>query len=79
MCGSFIRFSMPVYPGAQWVLSLPKRLRWYLYRDPVLSTLVLKIFLDEVERALHRGAPEAPAEARFGVIAFIHRFGNRTT
>ena len=59
----------------QWVLSLPKRLRWYLYRDPALSTLVLKIFLDEVERALHRGAPEAPAEARFGAIAFIHRFG----
>ncbi len=26
-------------------------------------------------RALHRGAPEAPAEARFGAIAFIHRFG----
>ena len=52
-----------------------KRLRWYLYRDPVLRPLVLKIFLDEVERALHGGAPEAPAEARFGALAFIHRFG----
>ncbi len=66
---------MPVYPGAQWVLSLPNRLRWYLYRDPALSIQILKIFLQEIERALHRGAPEAPTEARFGVIAFIHRFG----
>ena len=60
---------MPVYPGAQWVLSLPKRLRWYLYRNPALSTLVLEIFLEEIERALHRGAPKAPAGARFGAIA----------
>jgi len=33
-----------------WVLSLPKWLRWYLHRDAALSTRVLRIFLEEIER-----------------------------
>jgi hypothetical protein len=66
---------IPPVAMRQWVLSLPKRLRWYLHRDPALSTRVLRIFLEEIERALQGAAPEAPAEARFGAIAFIHRFG----
>jgi len=66
---------IPPVAMRQWVLSLPKRLRGYLHRDPALSTRVLRIFLEEIERALQRAAPEAPAEARFGAIAFIHRFG----
>ena len=30
MCGSFTRFSTPVYPGARWVPALPKRQRYFL-------------------------------------------------
>jgi hypothetical protein len=46
MCGSFIRFSTPVYPGAQWVLSLPKRLRYFLHHDSALTMKVLRIFCE---------------------------------
>jgi hypothetical protein len=35
MCGSFIRFSTPVYPGAQWVLSL-------YFRNHLLDFLVTR-------------------------------------
>lgn len=66
---------IPPVAVRQWVLALPKRLRGYLFRDPELSTRALQIFLEEIERALRRGAPEALAEARFGAIAFLHRFG----
>jgi hypothetical protein len=66
---------IPPVAMRQWVLSLPKRLRWYLHHDAALSTPVLRIFLEEIERALQRAAPEAPAAARFTAIAFIHRFG----
>ena len=40
-----------------------------------LSTAVLRIFLEEIEQALCRAAPEAPTEARFGAIALLHRCG----
>lgn len=66
---------IPPVPMRQWVLALPKRLRWHLYRDPALSSAALRIFLEEIEQALRRAAPEASAEARFGAIAFLHRFG----
>jgi hypothetical protein len=33
-------------------LSLPKRLRWHLHRDPVLATAVLRSFLRAMEQAL---------------------------
>jgi hypothetical protein len=51
----------PVFPGApvrQWVLSFPKRLRYFLHRQSNLVNPVLRIFLGEVEAAL-RSAPVA--------------------
>jgi hypothetical protein len=42
------------------VLSVPKRLRYYLQSDPAVQTLALHIFLSAVEQSLRRCAPEAP-------------------
>ena len=57
------------------MLSLPKRLRGFLHRDPALAGRVLRIFLAEVERALRRQCPDAGAKARAGAVVFPHRFG----
>ena len=38
----------PELPVRQWVLSLPKRLRYFLQREPIAVTAVLHIFLRSV-------------------------------
>jgi hypothetical protein len=65
----------PPLPVRQWVLSVPKRLRWYLEREPKAITAVLHIFLRVVEAHLRRSCPGASAQARFGALSFVHRFG----
>ncbi|MFE8033286.1 transposase [Thiohalocapsa marina] len=47
---------------------MPKRLRWYLEREP------RDILLRVIEAHLRRGAG-AGSQARFGAVSFIHRFG----
>jgi len=66
----------PKVPVRQWVLSLPKRLRYYLYHDPKISSKVLKIFLDEISKQLkqHIDTP-SNSKVRLGGTSFIHRFG----
>jgi hypothetical protein len=66
---------IPPVPVRQWVLSLPKRLRGFLHRDPALAGRVLRIFLEEVERALRGQCLGAGAKARTGAVVFPHRFG----
>jgi hypothetical protein len=66
----------PRVPVRQWVLSLPKRLRYFLHHDPALIGPVLRIFLDAVEDRLKASSPGAPAPARFGAVTFVHRFGS---
>jgi hypothetical protein len=66
----------PQVPVRQWVLSLPKRLRYFLHQDPALIGPVLRIFLDAVEDRLEASSPGAPAPARFGAVTFVHRFGS---
>ncbi len=65
----------PPLPVRQWVLSVPKRLRWYLEREPKAVTAVLHILLRVVEAHLRRSSPGASAQARFGAVSFVHRFG----
>ena len=55
------------------VLSLPKRLRYYLERDPKVASAVLHIYLRVVEAHLRRLCPEASERARFGAVSFVHR------
>jgi len=65
----------PPLPVRQWVLSVPKRLRYFLEREPGAVTAVLHIFLRVVEAHLRRSSPGASARARFGAVSFVHRFG----
>ena len=66
----------PKVPVRQWVLSLPKRLRYYLYHDPKIASKVLKIFLDEISKQLkqHIDTPHE-SKIKLGGVSFIHRFG----
>ena len=47
---------IPFVPVRQWVLSLPKRLRYFLAHDPKVTGGVLRIFLRSVEGALRKAA-----------------------
>jgi hypothetical protein len=64
----------PPLPVRQWVLSVPKRLRWYLEREPRAISAVLHILLRVIEAHLRQGSG-ASSQARFGAVSFIHRFG----
>lgn len=64
----------PRMPVRQWVLSLPKRLRYHL-DDADLQTAVLHSVLRCIEQGLRHGLVAADGQARLGAIVFIHRFG----
>ena len=44
----------PRLPVRQWVLSVPKRLRYFMQRDRVVLNMVLRIFLRVIAQALER-------------------------
>jgi hypothetical protein len=67
---------LPRLPVRQWVLSLPKRLRYYLQHDREALNSALRIFVDEIERHLRAHCLGAGPQARAGALAFIHRFGS---
>jgi hypothetical protein len=54
---------------------MPKRLRYFLEREPKAVTAVLHILLRVVEAHLRKHSPGASAQARFGAVSFVHRFG----
>jgi len=64
----------PPLPVRQWVLSVPKRLRWYLERELRAVSAVLHILLRVIE-AHRRRSSGGNAQTRFGAVSFIHRFG----
>jgi len=66
----------PALTVRQWVLSLPKRLRYFLQREPAAVTAVLHIFLRSVEATLRAHSPGAGPRARLGAVSFVHRFGS---
>jgi hypothetical protein len=65
----------PHQPVRQWVLTLPKRLRYFLQHNPQIATAVLHIFLRVIEQTLRRCSPGAGPRARLGAVSFLHRFG----
>jgi hypothetical protein len=44
----------PRLPVRQWVLSVPKRLRYFMQRDGVVLNMVLRIFLRVIAQSLCR-------------------------
>jgi hypothetical protein len=67
---------LPRLPVRQWVLSVPKRLRYFLQRDANLQGAALRLFLRAVEQCLRAHSPGSDPAARLGAVAFIHRFGS---
>jgi len=69
----------PRLPVRQWVLSVPKRLRYFMQRDGAALNLVLRIFLRVISQSLQSNCPGAAqvnrAALHIGAVAFIHRFG----
>ena len=70
----------PRLPVRQWVLSVPKRLRYFMQRDGVVLNMVLRIFLRVIAQSLQTHAPGTAnvdtAALHIGAVAFIHRFGS---
>ena len=70
----------PRLPVRQWVLSVPKRLRYFMQRDGAVLGMVLRIFLRVIEQTLQANSPGAAsvdkAALHIGAVAFIHRFGS---
>jgi len=67
---------LPDLAVRQWVLSVPKRLRYFLQRDAALQGAALRLFLRVVEQCLRAHSPGSGPAARLGAVAFIHRFGS---
>jgi hypothetical protein len=70
----------PRLPVRQWVLSVPKRLRYFMQRDGAVLNMVLRIFLRVIAQSLQfncSGAAQVDRAAlHIGALAFIHRFGS---
>ena len=70
----------PRLPVRQWVLSVPKRLRYFMQRDGAVLNMVLRIFLRVIAQNLQAYCPGAASVDRaalhIGAAAFIHRFGS---
>jgi hypothetical protein len=59
----------------QWVISFPKRVRYFLQRDPRRLRSVLRICMRAIESAIRAGCPDAPAQARVAAVLFSQGFG----
>jgi hypothetical protein len=70
----------PRLPVRQWVLSVPKRLRYFMQRDGATLNMALRIFLRVIAQTLQANSPGAQnsdkAALHIGAVAFIHRFGS---
>jgi hypothetical protein len=70
----------PRLPVRQWVLSVPKRLRYFMQRDKAALIMVLRIFLQVIAQSLQSNCPGAAsvdkAALHIGAVVFIHRFGS---
>ena len=70
----------PRLPVRQWVLSVPKRLRYFMQRDGAVLGMVLRIFLRVIAQTLQANSPGAQnpdkTALHIGAVAFIHRFGS---
>jgi hypothetical protein len=73
----------PRLPVRQWVLSVPKRLRYFMQGDAVVLNMVLRIFLRVIAQSLQAHGPGAAnvdkAALHLGAVAFIHRFSSDIT
>jgi hypothetical protein len=67
---------LPKVPVRQWVLSVPKRVRYVFRHESETVGAVLRIFMRALETMLASKSPGAPYHSRFGAVAFVHHFGS---
>ena len=67
---------LPLTPYRQWVLVIPKRLRYFIHREPALSGELSRLLAETLARFYRRrtggGATAAPAQ-----LHMIQRFGSK--
>jgi hypothetical protein len=66
---------LPLVPYRQWVLTLPKRLRYFVHRDPRLVGQISKI-LTAVLTSFYREQSRASPDSAPALLAFVQRFGS---
>ncbi len=67
---------LPIVPYRQWVLSLPRRVRFLLARDSDLLSQTLGVFLTKLfARQRRRARAHGIAGPHTGAITFVQRFG----
>jgi hypothetical protein len=57
----------PAWPVHQWVLSVPKRLCYFMQRDGAVLNMVLRIFLRVIAQSLQVHSPGARIAAVGGL------------
>jgi hypothetical protein len=66
---------IPWTPCRQFVLTVPKRIRYFLQDRDILNA-VLRILLRVVESAIRKASPGAPPRSRFGAVVFLQNSGS---
>jgi len=66
----------PQVPVRQWVLSLPKRFRYFLQHNRGYVRPVLAIMIKAIEKELIRNVPCDSSGCRLGAVSFLQRFGS---
>ena len=66
---------LPRVPHRQWVVTFPKRVRYFL-REPRHASAVLRIVHRAMETTIRQASPGAPGDARVGAVSFLQRFGS---
>jgi len=76
LAAQLVEHVFPRVPVRQWVVTYPKRLRYFLHRDPALWATVRRVTLRVIERHVRRACENAPRTARCGAVSFPQRFGS---
>jgi Putative transposase len=72
----------PEQPVRQWVLSVPKRLRYFMQRDSAALNCAQRLFLRVIRSTLIKHCLTTVVnepchdDLQIGAVAFIHRFGS---
>ena len=69
-------YVFPRLPVRQWVLAVPKRVRYFLQNNNKIAGAVLKIFLRVLNAFIKKSSPLAPKNAKIGAVSFLQRFGS---
>ncbi len=62
----------PSLPMRQWVISFPKRLRYFLQRDPAVRSAALRVIEQALLEPSPGAGPEPKVAARIDAVAFNH-------